>query len=473
MSPEVIPITIGAVTVLVALILMAQPIWIALAAAGGIGLLLLDGANVASSAVAASAFNATSAYGLVIIPMFVLMGVLAGKAGLAEDLFTISERLTHRLPGGLGIATIVACGGFAAVTGSSSATVATVGRIAVDQMTARGYKSNSAAALVALGGTLGVLIPPSIIIVVFASMTGMSVGKLLIACIIPAIITIIAYSVTVVILYKRGKLTLPGFATESIPADVVQQQLAASNRTANASALLTKPPKLAPLPVTRKNLVGTAYVTVIFIVAIGGMYAGLFTATESGAIAAFVALVILFVRVGPKGPKRMLADVKDAIIDAGGMTAMIFALLAGGSIFAYFLVKTGLPNQLVRTITTSDLSPMVVVIVSLLMMLILGCFLDSLSIMVIVIPLLWPILSTMGVDGVWYCILVVKAIEVGLVTPPFGINVFVASGLRKDITPEGVFRAVLPMVLAEFVVIAILLIFPDLVTFLPNLSAAE
>ncbi|SDS14455.1 TRAP transporter large permease [Agrococcus carbonis] len=467
MNADVIPITVGALTVLVALILMAQPIWVALAAAGGIGLLLLDGMDVAASAVGADAFNATASYALVIIPMFVLMGVLAGKAGLAEDLFTISERLTHRLPGGLGIATIVACGGFAAVTGSSSATVATVGRIAVDQMTSRGYKPNSAAALVALGGTLGVLIPPSIIIVVFASMTGLSVGKLLIACVIPAIITIIVYSVTVMIMYKRGKLTVPGFATESIPARLVERQLAASRST----ALLTKPAKLEAPAVSRKHVVGSLYVAVIFLVAIGGMYAGLFTATESGAVAAFVALAILFIRVVPKGWRRTWTDVKDAVIDAGGLSAMIFALLAGGAIFAYFLVKTGLPNQLVRTITSSDLSPMVVVIISLVMMLILGCFLDSISIMVIVIPLLWPILDTMGVDGVWYCILVVKAIEIGLVTPPFGINVFVASGLRKDITPEGVFRAVLPMVLAEFVVIAILLLFPDLVTFLPNLSA--
>lgn len=479
MNPDVIIVTVIAVVILMALILAEQPIWIALASSGGIGLILLTGTSVAASAVGAAPFNATANYALVIIPMYVLMGTFASRAGIAEDIFAVSERAARRLPGGLGIATILACGGFSAVTGSSSATVASIGKIAVEQMTRRGYRADAAAALVALGGTLGVLIPPSIIVVVYASLTGESVGRLLLACIIPAAVTITAYSVMTIILFKRGffaqtekeRRLLASF--ESSLDTKIQDAQGGAPAVASASAtVIVAAPESGGTPkpvVTRRNVIGAIYVAVLFIVVMGGMYSGLFTATESGAVAAAIALVIMLIRSRRKGLRGAFSAVKESTVNAASLTGMIFALLAGGMIFAFFLVRTGLPNELVRQVSGANLPPLLVVVIALLIMIILGCFLDALSVMIITVPLLFPLIDSLGVDAVWFGILVVKAIEIGLVTPPFGINVFVASSTSPIATPEGIFKAVLPMVLSEFVVIAVLIAFPVLVTGIPDL----
>lgn len=203
------------VFLLIALILAERPIWLALLASGGLGVYLLRGSDITLSSMGSLPYSTTAAYSLFIIPMFILMGTIASKAGLAADVYAVAQRATHRLPGGLGIATILACGGFAAVTGSSVATVATIGRIAIKQMTDHGYKPNAAASIVAVGGTLGVLIPPSVILVVYGILTGESIGMLLMAGIIPGIISIIAYSVGILIMQRGGHLMEPEMVTAS------------------------------------------------------------------------------------------------------------------------------------------------------------------------------------------------------------------------------------------------------------------
>ncbi|OAV62860.1 TRAP transporter large permease [Enteractinococcus helveticum] len=471
-------VTIIALCVLLAMIFMAQPIWLALAASGAIGLLLLDGFNVANIAIGSNTFDAVASYSLLIIPMFVLMGVLSGKAGLAEDLFAVSEKIVGKLPGGLGIATILASAGFSAVTGSSSATVATVGRIAIGEMESRGYKINSAGALVAMGGTLGVLIPPSIIIVIFGSMTGTSIGALLIACVVPAIVTVIAYSLATIVQFKRGKLTEKKITEKKNVSTKTLVTAAVGGSTPSSQALnigtgTGEGLDQAPKGLSRKNITGALFVLLIFAIVIGGVYGGLFTATESGAIAAVVALLVLIIRLRKFGVRRVTTDIRDSLVDTGAMTSMIFALLAGGAVFGFFLVRTGLPNELVRSVTSWDLNSTWIIIISLVLLLILGCFLDSYTIMIIVVPLIWPILDDMGVNGIWYGLLVVKAIEIGLVTPPFGLNVFVAAGMHKKMTPEGIFKEIFPFVLVEFAVIALLMIFPELITWLPDLASSD
>lgn len=492
MSTEVILISVFSLVVLVTVILMAQPIWLALSISGGLGLLLLSGTQVTINTVGNAGYTNTAKYSLVIIPMFVLMGVLASKAGLAVDLFAVAQRVTRRIPGGLGVATILACGGFSAVTGSTSATVATIGHISIEQMTRRGYRANAAAALVALGATLGVLIPPSIFMVIFAILTGESAGRMLLAGLIPGLLTMLFYMAAVVVFYKRGyfeprtakeKALFDSYVhalDEALPEEKVLVRAAAPTGTFSvvpAGSGRTQPVtasiKVLQERLTPRNWVGVGYVAILFAIIIGGMYSGLFTSTEAGAVAAAVAVVILFIRLFQKGPKAMFVAFKDSFIDAASVSSMIFALMFGGAIFAFFLMKTGLPNQLAKTIVSAGLPPLLIVIVSLIMLLVLGALLDEISILLIVIPLLWPVMDQMGVDGIWYGVLAMKATAVGLIAPPVGINVFVAAGMSKHVSAERIYQAILPFFVVEVLVIATLIVFPGISTFLPNLMLGK
>jgi C4-dicarboxylate transporter, DctM subunit len=468
MGIEVITIAIVATVILLIFILAEQPIWVGLAAAGALGLIALDGWGVAANSIGAAPFTATAAYTMVIVPLFVAMGVFAAKAGIADDIFVVAERISHRIPGNLGVATVLACGGFAAVTGSSVATAATFGRVAVGRMAERGYRPDAAAALVAIGGTLGVLIPPSVVLVVYASLTGVSIGKLLLAAVVPGLVTMAIYIIFVIVLYKRGFFDMKRLAEKVETAE--QRELAAGLGGGIATLERTAQQTQVKPKVTRKNLVGTFYTLLLFAIVIGGMYLGWFTATEAGAIAAFVALIIVIVRLARGGWKQTASGVKSALIESAGLGSMIFALLAGGGIFSFFLLKTGIPNVLTRQVVDLGLNATMVVIIALIVLVILGMFLDGFSIMVIVIPLLWPVLSALDVDGIWFGILVVKAVEIGLVTPPFGLNVYVVGSAAPGVKPERVFAAVMPFVLAEFVVIALLMTFPQIVSFLPALA---
>lgn len=470
MGAETMAIAIAALVVLLIFIFAEQPIWIGLAAAGALGLIALDGWGVAANSIGAEPFAATASYTMVIVPLFVAMGVFAARAGIADDIFVVAERVSHRIPGNLGVATLLACGGFAAVTGSSVATAATFGRVAVGRMAERGYRADAAAALVAIGGTLGVLIPPSVVLVVYASLTGTSIGKLLLAAVVPGLLTMAVYIVFVIVLYMRGF-----FNVKELTAKVERAEKRERAASLNASTVTTlernKTVTYEAPKVSGRNIVGALYTLLLFAIVIGGMYLGWFTATEAGAIAAFVALVIVIIRLSRGGAKATLGGVKDSLIESASLGSMIFALLAGGGIFSFFLLKTGIPSILTRQVVDMGLSATAVVIIAMIVLVILGMFLDGFSIMVIVIPLLWPIMSALGVDGIWFGILVVKAVEIGLVTPPFGLNVFVVSSAAPGVKPERVFAAVMPFVLAEFIVIAILMIFPQILSFLPNLAA--
>jgi C4-dicarboxylate transporter DctM subunit len=474
-NPTEVAVTIAVLVVLFAMILMAQPIWLSLAVSGGVGLLLLNGPQIAVSAVGAAAYNSTAAYALVVIPMFVLMGVLAGRSGLAADIFSIAQRATRRIPGGLGVATILACGGFSAVTGSTSATVATIGRISVDQMIRRGYRPNAAAALVALGATLGVLIPPSVLMVIFGILTGQSIGRLLLAGLIPGLITMLFYIVAVVLFYSRGYFeprTAKEKAVVASYAQALTTALDASSSGSSATRVGTaNAPAEAPTStrITARNIRGALLIGLLFTIVIGGMYSGLFTSTEAGAVAAATATVIAIMRGFRTGAKEILISLKNAFTEAGAVSSMIFALIFGGAIFAFFLLKTGLPNEIARNVVAAGLPPLMVIIVSLVMLIILGALLDEVSILLIVIPLLWPVLNQMGVDGIWYGVLAMKATAIGLIAPPVGINVFVASGVSKHVSTEGIYKAILPFFLVEIVVIAVLIAFPQISTFLPDL----
>lgn len=483
MNPTEIAITAASLVVLLAMIFMAQPLWLALAVSGAVSLLLLNGPNMAVSVVGAAAYNSTASYALVIIPMFVLMGVLAGRAGLAADIFAIAQRLTRRIPGGLGVATILACGGFSAVTGSTSATVATIGRISVDQMIRRGYRPNAAAALVALGATLGVLIPPSVLMVIFGILTSQSVGRLLLAGLIPGLITMIFYMAAVVLFHARGyfepktekeRAIVAQFSdalTEALDGTSATTSEGAETSATSGGTTTTRTRVAAPIRdrVTGSNIRGALLIGLLFVIVIGGMYSGLFTSTEAGAVAAATALVIAITRNARGGVKNLFTSLKDSFVEAGAVSSMIFALMFGGAIFAFFLLKTGLPSEIAKGVVSTGLPALAVIIISLVMLIILGALLDEVTILLIVLPLLWPVLDQLGVDGIWYGVLAMKATSLGLIAPPVGINVFVASGVSKHVSTEGIYKAILPFFLVELVVIALLIAVPQISTFLPDL----
>ncbi|MGB3413450.1 MAG: TRAP transporter large permease subunit, partial [Microbacteriaceae bacterium] len=318
--------------------------------------------------------------------------------------------------------------------------------------------------------------------------TGESIGRMLLAGIIPGIITMACYSIGIVILYKRGYFEAK---TEKDRRVIARFQAAVENVKGGEATLSTDietdsgqqigalktkvaaPRKDGYTKLELSNITGTGYVVLLFAIVIGGMYSGIFTATEAGAIAAAAALVILGIRKFKTGFSNTMSLIKESLIETASVTSMIFALLFGGAIFAFFLIKTNIPGTIARTIIENDLPPMLIVIISLVLMVILGMFLDSYSIMVIVVPLIYPIISALGVNGIWFGILTVKAMEIGLLTPPVGVNVFVASGISKDVTAAGIFKAITPMYLTEVAVIIILIVFPDLVTIIPDLAFAK
>lgn len=435
---------------LLALLLVVDtPIAFSLGIAGLTGISMMQGIEGAANALAAIPYNATSSYTLSVVPMFILMGLLVSHAGMIDGIFNLVQRLTRRLPGGLGVATVLAATFFGGISGSSVADAATIGRVSIGEMSGRGYDKAYAAALVAAAGTVAILIPPSVPLVMYGIVSGMSIGALLLAGIVPGLLTSAVYMVLIVILAKSGKLGFGGVH---------------ETRT-------KRQPKIE-----REEWFGIAGCGLLFLIVIGGLYAGVFTATEAGALGAFTSLVvstIFAIKWGAKrgtGPRRMFLE---ALSETGALTSMIFALIVGAAIFTNMLVLAGVPTAVSAWIVGLSL-PKPLVIASLLLVLFpLGMFIDGLSMLLIVGPLFHPLATSLGYDGLWFGILFIKCIEIGLLTPPVGLNVFVVAGLFHDLRVEDVFRRITPFIMAEFVATAILFTFPQIITFLPEMSGIK
>lgn len=450
-----------ALLVFVALLAAEMPVALGLAAAGVTGLLISNGAEQTTGTLASAAYQATSTYALVVIPMFILMGVLVANAGVLSDLFSLANRATRRIPGGLGIATVLSAAGFAAVTGSSAAAVATLGRLCAGEMRKHGYPLRMAAGIVAASGTLGILIPPSIVLVIYGVLTQESIGRLLVAGIVPGLITATAYIVTIVLLAKFGK----GMS------EVTSPRAPLAGGSPEATVVAVTPEDVEPTPPSENRLreyEALAYIVVIFVVVLGGIYSGIFTETEAGAMGALVALVVLVAR-GRRTERGVVRSFVSALRETSAVTSMIFALLIGGSIFTLFLVTSRIPVELTDYVVGLNVPAAVVVIILLGMLLILGALLDGVSILLLTMPLAYPVVTELGYSGLWFGIIAVKMIEIGLLTPPFGLNVYLVAGVVDDLTVEEAFRGVAPFIVAELVVVAILFVFPELVTWLPGL----
>jgi C4-dicarboxylate transporter DctM subunit len=452
-----------ALAVFVTMLAAEMPVALGLATAGVVGLLLTGDITQTTGTLAGAAYQATTTYTLVVVPMFILMGVLVANAGVLGDVFSLANRVTRRIPGGLGIATVMSAAGFAAVTGSSAAAVATLGRLCVGQMRKHGYEARTAAGIVAAAGTLGILIPPSIVLVIYGVLTQESVGQLLIAGIVPGIITACAYIVTIVLLMTVGR-------RRRLAKAAARPRIAGGSPEATLEEEEVTP--AAPAGVRSGNLVreyeALAYIVAIFVVVLGGIYTGVFTETEAGAMGALAALVVLLARAG-RTELGIMRSFTSALRETSAVTSMIFALLIGGSIFTLFLVTSRVPVTLTDWVVGLDVPAWMIITILLVVLLMLGALLDGVSILLLTIPLAYPVVTELGYSGLWFGIIAVKMIEVGLLTPPFGLNVYLVAGVVDDVSVEDVFRGVVPFIITELVVVLLLFAFPEIVTWLPDL----
>jgi TRAP-type C4-dicarboxylate transport system permease large subunit len=458
------------------------PVAVGLTAGGAVGLFLYGDWGQMAATVQGSAYQNVSTYTLVVIPMFILMGVLVANAGVLTDLFNLAAKLTRRLPGGVGIATVMSAAGFAAVTGSSAAAVATLGKFCVAEMERHGYLRRFAAGIVAAAGTLGILIPPSIVLVIYGVLTFESISRLLLGAIIPGILTAIAYALTIVVLalvsrrklarVPSSKVSEPAAASVSAGgaptvgsggAGVGTTSIQLNDATDGVSTVVAG--RSGGLP---QQLEAVFYIGLVVVVVLGGIYGGVFTETEAGAFGALVALIILLLRSGrtEMGLRRSLVS---ALRETSAVTSMIFALLIGGGVFTLFLVTARVPNSLTEWIIGMDMSPYMVLFLILLLLLVLGALLDGVSILLLTMPITYPLITSLGFDGIWYGIIAIKMVEIGLLTPPFGLNVYMVAGVSRTKVEE-VFRGVFPFIITELVVVGVLVAFPELVTWLPDMS---
>ena len=365
------------------------------------------------------------------LPLFLLMGSFALVAGLSDDVYRLARAVLSRFRGGLALATVGGCAGFGAVTGSSLATVATFGRISLPQMRAAGYAPHLAAGTVAAGGTLGALIPPSAPIILFALLTEASIGQLFVAAIIPGLMAALFYMLTIAIVVRRDPSAAPA------PEARIPGERRAALRSAGP-------------------------VTLLFGMVIGGLYSGVFTATESAAVGAIGAFGMALWR-----GKLTRARVLDVMGETTAITAMIYLLIFGAVVFSFFVGASQLPETLTRMVGNLDLTPVLIVALLLVVYLLLGSVMDSFAVMIITVPIVTPLILSMGYDLVWWGIIMLVVVETGLITPPFGINLFVIRSVQPDVPLMTVFRGAMPFVLSDFLRLALLVLFPALVLWLP------
>ncbi len=415
------------------LLVIGMPIGFALAFVGFWGISFMTDISVALPTLIRS-FSATfSTYSFSVIPLFVLMGELATVSGLSHGIYRVADKWLRRLPGGLGIATIGACAGFSAICGSSVATAATLGRVALPEMEKYGYDQRLATGSVAAGGTLGFLIPPSIGFVVYGILTEQSIGKLLISGFIPGFMLTLAYAVIV----SAWATMIPTAAPHN--------------------------PTKVPLKEKLHAITAVWELIIVFLLVMGGIYAGVFTPTEAGAMGAFFLLVVTL----SKG-RLTLTGIITALKETTRISVMIFIILSGAYIFTYFMALTMIPNTLAVQLSAMALSPYLILAIILMGYLFLGCFLDATSMMVLTLPVIFPTILKLGFDPIWFGVISVLMMEAGLITPPLGLNIFVIAGVAQ-VPMEMVFKGALPFLLAILMVVVLVTAFPQTVLFLPGI----
>jgi C4-dicarboxylate transporter, DctM subunit len=430
MSSEMIGVII---TILFFLLMFAgMPIAFALTFSGFLGLSFLLGIDAALHQLSLVPYSAVADYTFSVVPLFILTGGLAFQAGLVKDLYEAAHKWLGHLPGGLAITSIGACAGFAACTGSSMASAATMTQVAWPEMKKRNYKPSFALGTIAAGGTLGILIPPSIPFIIYGIITQQSVGKLFMSGVIPGILLTLLFMITI---YSHAKID-PTIA----PA--------------------------APRASWSDRLSSLRYVIpggILAFIILGGIWGGIFTATEAGGAGAFAALVIALVKRSITW-KGFIESLKDTV----STTAMIFAMLIGAMIFGYFLTASGVTTMVVQWVGGLKFSHLGILIIILLLYNVLGCLMDAAAITLITMPLIFPVIKAIGVDPILFGCLFVINMEMALITPPIAMNVFVISGMVKEVPMYTIFKGVYIYLAAMAVCTALVIIFPQLALFIPS-----
>ena len=463
------------VFLLLGLLACRMPVWLALASSGIVGLLLLQGPDFVSNSLASISFDQTSTFTLTIIPMFILMGMFAVKARMADQVFLIAQRVFQKLPGGLGISAVTACAGFAAVSGSSIGTAATVSKMAIGQMRKAGYPASLAGGLVAMAGTLGAMIPPSVFLVLYAVLTGESIAEMLAAGIIPGIISAVAYSIYV--LFRTRKMVLTSPTVSDLEDGRSQSYSQQPDRSLPPGQVTTVTEPAASTESTQSALLkwkelpyrGLFRIAVLFLIIMVGIYSGYFTPTESAAIGAIFAAFMLVLEFRKHGIREITHRFIAALQETAQTTSMVFAIVVGSAILSLFFVVARVPQKATTSLTSLDIPDWAILALLLVLLLPLGMALESISILVITVPLIYPIATDLGFDGVWLGILIVKLIEIGMVTPPVGVNCFVVAG-TSGLKSTEVFKGVWPFVLIEMAIIVFLFLLPSVVLWLPSMA---
>jgi C4-dicarboxylate transporter, DctM subunit len=419
-------------TLMFVLMAVRVPIGIAMAIPGVVGFGLLAGWLPALNLLGQVPLAVVTDYNFSVIPMFVLMGALASTAGMSKELFSAGNAWFGHLRGGLSLAAIAACGGFAAINGSSVATAATMSKVALPEMRGAGYDSGHAAGVIAAGGTLGIMIPPSVIFVLYGIMTETDISKLFFAGVVPGLLGMAMYAVVVQYLGLRYPELMPRGRHHSW-----------SERWS--------------------SLRGLWAVFLLFTFVLGGMYLGVFTTTEAAGMGAMGALIIGIAR-----GKLDRASIMRTLVDSLRVTASIMVIVIGAFLFGYFLTITQFTQKAVETLTTLPIGAYGILVLILVGYFILGAIMDELAMILLTVPIVFPVMMKLGFDPVWFGVIIVMAVTLGMICPPVGINVFVISSIARDIPLQKIYKGVMPFIASDLVRLGILCAFPAISLALPN-----
>src|SRR3954467_10705362 len=430
MEPSTVAI-IGFIT-LFALMLLRVPVGMAMGLVGVSGFAYLVGTGPAFKIVGETSMRTVTDYTFGVIPMFLLMGAFVTTSGMSRELFRAANTFVGHLRGGLGIATVAACAGFAAISGSSVATAATFSTVAYPEMRRHGYPQSFATGVIAAGGTLGAMLPPSTVLAVYGIITEQDIGKLFVAGILPGLLAACMYIATITILgFAR-----PGFLPSAPAHSWGERGMALRDIW-------------APL--------------LLLVFVIGGLYGGLFTPTEAGGMGAGGAFVIGVLR-----GRLSRADIRAALLQATRTAAAVVTVLIGALLFGYFLTVTQVPQKVTEFMTGLGIGRYGVLALIMLMYLVLGCLMDAMAMIILTVPIIFPVVTALGFDPVWFGVIIVMTVELGLIHPPVGMNVFVIKSVIHEVTFSSIFKGVLPFIATDLIRLAILVLFPLLALWLPS-----
>jgi len=432
----VTPITAGILgsSLLILLLCLGMPIAFVMMFVGFLGIGYLTSVHAALPVVANTLYGTVAHYPYTIIPLFILMGGFAGNAGITQELYQTFDKWFRKLPGGLGIATIAASAGFAALSGSSVAGAAAMGTIALPEMRRFNYAPRLATGVVAAGGTLSFLIPPSLGFVIYGMLTEQSIGKLLIAGIFPGLLLSLAYMVIIIFQVKMNPSLAP-----VTPGEVSWRG------------------KILALS-------GVWETFLVFLLVIGGIYLGFMNPTEAGAIGATALFVIVLLK-----RRLTLGRLFASLLEAIRISVMVLFLVAGANVFSYFLALSTIPTVVSTWLVSLHVSPYVILAIIACLYILLGCFLDAISMMVLTLPVIFPVVIALGFDPIFFGVICVLMMEAGLITPPVGLNVYTLAGVAKEVPMEEIFRGALPFLISIIGIVILITLFPQIALFLPSM----